>query len=207
MVLFYGDSYTSGENNNMTSWVNYLELESYVNNAISGTTIGDYSLYPVKKYNLLDQLYEQEALIKQAGRIILSYGLNDISAVAAGYARLIDVEVSLIKCLDYINQINPDCTVAFVFATKNEEVVEELIRLNYNYVSRYLHLAIRKFYKKWRKTWYKLHDYITHLYQINCYYMIEDSEFFDRYLDDDNLHPGDLGYAKIAENLKAQGLF
>ena len=173
MTLFFGDSYTSGENNNTVSWVNYIGMhDDYVNNAISGTTMGDYSLYPVKDHDLLHQLYQQTEEIKKADRIVLAYGLNDIAAVATGYTKIINVKVALIKCLDYIKQINFDCVIDFVIPTLEEDIIHKFLLLNCDYITnRYLHICPKNFAKKWKKNWTDLFFYMTtHSLPINNFY-------------------------------------
>ena len=62
--LFFGDSLTSGENNDGKSFVEYIPHSEKV--GVSGTTIGEYSIYPVDGYSLLSQIPRNIEKIKKA---------------------------------------------------------------------------------------------------------------------------------------------
>ena len=208
MILFYGDSITSGENNDFVSYVQKLGLRDYYENyAISGTTIGDYSLYPVKHNNLLELLYKDEEQIKCADKIFLSYGANDISSVALGYVKIEDVMINLNKCLDFIQQVNPDCEISYIFLSDNKKIISDLGKLQASYLSNYLGFDFneKKFVKVWTKCWLKFYLYVDFHFRISEFYsMINELDFFQNYIDSDHLHPNDKGYEKIAENLIQQ---
>lgn len=113
MNLFFGDSLTAGENNNDTSFVDYVKGNT-MNLGISGTTIGEYSIYPVDGNSLLGVINRNQNAIKYADKIFLEYGCNDVAAIMCGFATIQTVTVSLVKAIDWIKQLNPVCKIYFL---------------------------------------------------------------------------------------------
>lgn len=93
-LLFIGDSFTAGENNNFISYAQYLD-KNYDSTQIgvAGTTIGEYSLYLVDGFSLLSQIQRYKDDISKAGTIFLEYGINDISSMLGNkvsYQQILD---------------------------------------------------------------------------------------------------------------------
>lgn len=93
-LLFVGDSFTAGENNNFISYVQYID-KSYDSTQIGvpGTTIGEYSLYSVDGFSLLSQIDKYKDDISKANTIFLEYGINDISSMLGNkvsYQQILD---------------------------------------------------------------------------------------------------------------------
>lgn len=149
MVIFFGDSLTSGENNNFISYVQKLSASHYINCAVSGTTIGDYSLYPVRHNNLLELLYKNEEQVKKADKIFLSYGANDIASLAVGYCSIQDIKISLNKCIDFIHQVNPNCSIKYIFLSSIKSVTYKLGKFQKEYLDEYLGFSVEDFQQKW----------------------------------------------------------
>ena len=113
MNLFFGDSLTAGENNNNISFVDYVKGNT-MNLGISGTTIGEYSIYPVDGNSLLGVINRNQNAIKTSDKIFLEYGCNDVAAIMCGFATIQIVTVSLVKAIDWIKQLNPRCKIYFL---------------------------------------------------------------------------------------------
>lgn len=194
-ISIFGDSITSGENNNFISYVDKLKIKNSVihKHGISGTTIGDYSLYPVKDYDLIHELYKYTDELKESNIIILEYGCNDISAVCAKNTTLNIVVNSFIKGIDYIKQINNNCKIYFISLGEN---IELLAKGQCNYLNDdYL-----KYMKIKKKQWifnYKL--FINSIYS----YVDKTIEipYLSKDLDIDNIHPNDKGYELLANKI------
>jgi lysophospholipase L1-like esterase len=203
MTLFFGDSFTSGENNNFNGYVEKLEIKDCKNYGISGTCIGDYSLYPVGNTNLIDILYTKKEEIEKTDTIFLEYGTNDISSIICGYTTLNIVLIDLIKCLDYISQINPKCKIYFLSLGNNLNTfaLGQIDYLKDNYfksISTLLFSSINECISKWI---YLYNEFLTYVKNTNVE-IIEFPTFNKNELDLDNLHPNDNGYNKIADTIK-----
>ncbi len=199
MNLFFGDSLTSGENNGFTGYVEYLEKligESCINLGVSGTCIGDYSLYPVGQTNLLQLLYKNEDTIRKADKIFLEYGANDISSICAGFTTLNVVEIELIKSLDFIRQLNNKAAIYFVTLGKNSWSMArgQSDYLNYDYL-KYLKPQISDL--EWDRKYHEFQLFIEHL----PITFIEMPQLDKEEISDDNIHPNAAGYEKIAKKL------
>lgn len=203
MTLFFGDSFTSGENNNFNGYVEKLEIKDCKNYGISGTCIGDYSLYPVGNNNLIDILYTKKEEIEKADIIFLEYGANDISSIICGYTTLNIVLIDLVKCLDYIHQINPRCKIYFLSLGNNLKTFS-LGQVNYlkddyfKSISSLLFSSVDECISKWI---YLYNEFLTYVKNTNVE-IIEFPTFNKNELDLDNLHPNDNGYNKIADTIK-----
>ncbi len=195
-IVFLGDSLTSGENNNNKSFVEYLNVGA-LNFGISGTCIGDYSLYPVGKSNLIDILQQNAEPIQRARCIFLEYGCNDVSSIVVKNTTLQKVKIELIKCLDYIHQLNP--TVEIYFITLGKCNIKTFAQAQTNYLKNdYLHFSNIS-YHKWIRTYKKFNKFINQICSnVVC---LTDTELCEDELDTDKLHPNAVGYKRISCNL------
>lgn len=195
-IVFLGDSLTSGENNNNKSFVEYLNVDA-INFGISGTCIGDYSLYPVGKSNLIDILQQNAEPIQRSKCIFLEYGCNDVSSIVVKNTTLQKVKIELIKCLDYIHQLNP--TVEIYFITLGKCNIKTFAQAQTNYLKNdYLHFSNIS-YHKWIRTYKKFNKFINQICSnVVC---LTDTELCEDELDTDKLHPNAVGYKRISCNL------
>lgn len=195
-ISCFGDSFTSGENNNFKSYVDYLPIK-VKKIGESGTCMGDYSIYPVFDRCLLDALKKNLRQVKKSDVIFLEYGINDTASIISGNTTFNQVVLSLFKAIDYIYQINPHCRIIFLKLTSDEKM---LAQYGFNY-ERYLKKDYLKessiFISDWKDMYEKIFDIIDKkVYVID---MIDDSDF--QHIDDDNIHPNDKGYQIIANNI------
>lgn len=204
-IIFYGDSLTSGENNQFVSYVHYFEeaLTDKVDNlnvfnqGISGSTIGDYSIYPVINGDLLHQLANTSLKsLSEADYIFLEYGINDSTAIVSRYVSIEHVLIDIIKCEDFIHQINAKCKIYFVAFSGS--IVDDFANSQ--------HLYLKNNYLK------HIDELKPSSYEIKRLYntiVKVASDIFDRTLfidldidmDKDGLHPNNEGYMKIGEEL------
>lgn len=206
MIIFYGDSFTSGENNNFISYVDKLGIKNCLNKSISGTTIGSYSLYPVKDNDLLNLLYKDEDL-KSSKKIILSYGINDIASVTIGNTTLLKVKLELNRCLDYIRQINPHCNIQFILVGDNRSVLKEIAKCQLKYLYYYFDayfIDLESFEDDYIENFNSFNSFIKNKVT-SVFTMFENGNDFVNNLDNDGLHPTDAGYEIIRNNLLKNG--
>jgi lysophospholipase L1-like esterase len=197
MIIFFGDSLTSGENNNFESFVEKLKFIDYKNNGISGTCIGNYSIYPVSNNNLIDKLYSDKDLCK-ADKIILEYSSNDVSSVLCDYTSISKVKINLIKCIDFIKQNNKNCNIYFILLGENKYSLAEG---QCKYLSNDYLKSFEKIYsrEKWLEIYDELYYFIKSLETLK---VIEIPLLQRDEIDLDGMHPNDKGYEKIASYLK-----
>lgn len=200
MNLFFGDSLTSGENNNFKGYVEKLIIEEdYKNYGVSGTCIGDYSLYPVGENNLLQLLYKKKSEIKKADKIFLEYGSNDISAVAAKYTSFSNVEIELIKSVDLIKQINESIEIYFITIGSNftKMAAGQCAYLNDSYLK---NTDIKIAEIEWIDLYQRFVNFLVKLdiKILTLPHLLEEE------IDTDGIHPNDAGYEKIAQELRKQ---
>jgi lysophospholipase L1-like esterase len=194
MIIFFGDSLTSGENNNFQGFVEKMNKDNCWNVGVSGTCIGDYSLYPVGATNLIQQLYK--TYLKNASTVILEYGSNDISSIVTGYVNLTRVEIELIKSVDFIKQQNPDAQIFFILLGKNKN---KMAKAQCDYLNNdYIKAPHRVFSSQ---EWVRIYDIFEDFVK-NLLYVIELPMLDDDDIDVDGIHPNDKGYKKIAEKIK-----
>ena len=205
-ILFFGDSLTSGENNNFDSYADKLNLKYSWNFAISGTTIGDYSLYPVGETHLLKLLEMKDKSVRAADIIFLAYGANDITSAAMKYVSISNVLMDLNKSIDLIKQKNPECKIYYILPSQNKNVILSMAEANENYLKEYLSgIKIDKnFIKRWVDGYKDFHKYIKHKFIDDIFYMISDERFMEERICSDGLHPDDYGYEIIKNNIEGQ---
>lgn len=209
MTVFFGDSFTSGENNNFKSYVNKLSVNGVAHNlGFSGSTIGDYSLYPVREclYNLIYEYPDISDMIKNSDTVVLSYGINDISSVVVGYTSLLNVEIDLIKCLDYIKQINPNCNIKFITVSSKRNVLNKIAKSQVLYLEKYFNRTFN--YESFISDYvdnFKKFGYIVNRMVDSVFTMFEHPFEYENNLSSDNIHPNDKGCQIISDNLIKQG--
>ena len=203
-VLVIGDSMVSGENNKGKSFADYLSVSgSVIKVGVSGTTLGEYSLYPVEGYSLLAQIKRYEIAVKQADVILLHYGVNDASALLLGNTTTKQVIVSLVKALDYIAQLNPKAVVKFLTLSLAGEVMKPYAKLHCMYLRRYYDgydLPIE--WKKWFEAYSSFIDIVEKRLEIIP--LVNSYEWMIEYLDEDEIHFKDEGYRDIARRISSR---
>lgn len=198
MNLFFGDSLTAGENNNDISFVDYVKDSSF-NLGISGTTIGEYSIYPVDGNSLLSVIGRTQNAIKRADKIFLEYGCNDVAAIMCGFATIQTVTVSLVKAIDWIKQLNPVCKIYFL-ALGDEGAIStfagnECYYLENNYFSKFdFKFPVSVFSDIYNKI-------LTNIDKICDIIYMFDGEVSSDWLSDDGVHPSNAGHIEIASNI------
>ena len=202
MILFFGDSITSGENNNFNGFVEKLNNKECVNLGVSGTCLGDYSLYPVGKNNLIDLVIKEKDKIKDADIIFVEYGSNDISSVLLNYTNINNCLIELIKAVDSISQINDNARLYFVSLGENKKrfakgQVDYLKNDYFKNLDKALFNDIKEedLYDKWLGD-YNFFDFFVKkcIKNVIDLPLLDDSE-----IDKDNMHPNDKGYTKISK--------
>ena len=202
MILFFGDSITSGENNNFNGFVEKLNNKECVNLGVSGTCLGDYSLYPVGKNNLIDLVIKEKDKIKGADIIFVEYGSNDISSVLLNYTNINNCLIELIKAVDSISQINDNARLYFVSLGENKKrfakgQVDYLKNDYFKNLDKALFNDIKEedLYDKWLGD-YNFFDFFVKkcIKNVIDLPLLDDSE-----IDKDNMHPNDKGYTKISK--------
>lgn len=199
-TVFLGDSFTSGENNDRVSFVDYFSGISR-NLGISGTTMGEYSIYPVDGYSLLSVIGKNEKVISNADIIVLEYGINDTSAIMCGFVTMQKVIVSFVKALDWIKQINPNATIYFLSLSNSSDIIQLFAYAQ----CWYLKNDYFKFYdfdfpaSIWRGNYEVLIEKISKM--VTVIPMFDYIEW-DKHIDVDGMHPNNFGYKLIADTLK-----
>ena len=137
-ILFLGDSLTSAENNNYKGFVEKLRLQFFENKGVSGSTIGDYSLYPVGNTDLLSLTFKYKDFIAESDYLFIEYGINDIASATVGYTTNNHIYITLNKCIDNIYQINKDIKIVYLLPTLDLKVLSEIAKSQYDYLKEYL---------------------------------------------------------------------
>lgn len=198
MNLFFGDSLTAGENNNDTSFVDYVRGNT-MNLGISGTTIGEYSIYPVDGNSLLGVINRYQNAIKNADKIFLEYGCNDVAAIMCGFATIQTVTVSLVKAIDWIRQLNPVCKIYFL-ALGDEGAIStfagnECYYLENDYFSKFdFKFPVSVFSDIYNKILINIDKICDIIYMF-------DGEVSSDWLSSDGVHPSNSGHIEIASNI------
>lgn len=198
--VFFGNSFTSGENNGDVSFVDYMPGSSY-NLGVSGTTMGEYSIYPVDGNSLLSVIDRNPDTIKRADYIFIQYGANDVSAMMAGFVRERVVIVSFVKALDAIKQLNPEARIIFLTTSTDPYIINRLAARQCDYLKNdyFKGYPVDIPTSLWVNCYKTLMDVIAKKLEVVS--MIDDFEFFDLYISNDNIHPNNGGHKKIAETI------
>ena len=203
-VIFFGDSITEGSNSPI-SFVDTLRMEGYdcINRGISGTTIGEYSIYPVDGYSL-SKLYPNDESLGTVDSIVLEYGINDVSSIMCGFTTFDVAIISFVKALDGINQINGHAKKIFLSISNDEEVIDEMARRQCDYLSNdYFDGYDFSFpFTRWADIYIRMIKEIGK--RIEVVPMIDNIKFFDynaECISDDYIHPNYKGHIEIAFNI------
>lgn len=200
-LLFFGDSLIAGENSQY-SFTDCITKHRVQNRSVSGTTIGEYSIYPVDGYSLLRQIGKYEEDIKRADFIFLGYGNNDVSAIMCGFATVQTVSVSLIKAVDWISQINKDAHIIFL-APGSKEIIHnrskamcEYLELDY-----FCNFTFKFPVSVYESNYQALLDNVK--YTCDILHLFDDDmlENIQDYISNDGIHPNEKGQSRIADNL------
>lgn len=202
-LLFFGDSLTEGDNCD-TPFTDFLPLAFDVFNfGVSGTTIGEYSIYPVDGNSLLSQIEKHKGDIKGASDIFIEYGSNDVSAVMCGFATVQTVTVSFVKAIDWIKQLNSDANIHFLAFGSDRVIVEKGFNMCKYLEKEYFSKFDFKFpVGIYIQTYNEIIQNISKICDIM--YMFDDDMLTKDFLSDDNIHPNALGHRRIAYNILKQ---
>lgn len=198
MNIFFGDSFTSGETCEEGSFT--CRIGGSENLGVSGTTIGEYSIYPVDGASLLAQINSYPDYIKLANTIYLEYGINDVSAILCGFTTLQTVIISFVKAIDWIKQINPLANIVFLSLSNDSDIIKMFAKSQCDYLS-------NDYFKGynfqipstlWQDNYEKLIEAVSK--RVKVKYMFKTIDW-DREIGEDGLHPNDEGNEHIAKNL------
>ena len=204
-ILCLGDSLTSGENNNFVSYTKYLQnllpYDLVTRNGVSGTTMGDYSIYPVKpNTDLVSTLHRCRRDVAWANTILLEYGANDASAIMLGNVTQSQVMVSFNKALDLISQINPRAKVYFLVMTLGAPS-SDYAKYHCQYLRQYYgDLPVNIFSGQWNY-YYSFIRSLPKQKNIPLIPMFENAKQLLGTLSEDKIHPTDEGYQIVAQNI------
>ena len=197
--IFFGDSLTEGTNSNKSFTHEFFD--SY-NKGISGTTIGEYSIYPVDGNSLLSVYNKDIPTLKKCGHIFIEYGANDVSSIMCGFTTLDKVIISFVKAIDGIKQINNYGKIHFLTISDDIDIVKE----HAEYQCMYLRDDYFRGYdfnfpaSKWAELYMKIMVAVSK--RVEVIPMVDDKDFFYKYLSTDNLHPNEEGHSVIAHTIK-----
>lgn len=194
--LFFGDSITQGEPFSFTSFLPY----QCINLGVSGTTIGEYSVYPVDGKSLLSRLYAREYIIPMYDYVFLEYGINDVSAIVCNNVQYTQVVISAVKALDYIKRVAPEIDIYFLYFGR--KCMDSISRGVVDYLKNdYFKNIGYDFDSKYFATVYE-----TLIYSIKDMVKTVDvmpnDVFDDKYLMDDGIHFNESGCKVIASMLE-----
>ena len=198
-IIIFGDSISAGQNSKV-KYSDYFERE-VINKAVSGTTIGEYSIYPVDGYSLLS-LYNKDTRIKDADTILLEYGINDATAIMCGFTDDNKVMLNFVKALDGIRQLNPNAKVKLLAISLNSNVILNYASLQCDYLE-------NDYFRNYDFTfpisvWADNYKYIVDgmSRSIEVIPMIHDTDFLDKYISSDGIHPNEDGHRVISMNVE-----
>ena len=198
MNIFFGDSFTSGETCVCGSFAD--RIGDSINVGVSGTTIGEYSIYPVDGNSLLNRIDKFYGKIKYANTIYLEYGINDVSAILCGFTTLQTVIISFVKAIDWIKQINPRANIIFLSLSNNSDIINMFAKSQCDYLSNdyFKGYNFQIPISLWQENYKKLIEAVSQRVEVR--YMFDTIDW-DNEIGEDGLHPNDLGYEHITRNL------
>lgn len=202
MNLFFGDSVTAGEGCS-ASFVQYLggPLQNY-NLGVSGSTIGEYSIYPVDGYSLLSLIPKNKMSIARAKCVFIEYGINDISAVLCGNATISQVVIAWVKVFNLIKDINPNVNIYFL-SYGTHSVIKDLAECVCTYLNdTYFRDVLRIIVEEDFIHYYKLFEQSIMRYS-EVIHLFDYQEYNDtKLIQADGIHPTHEGHKCIADKLK-----
>ena len=203
--LFFGDSLTEGSNCECAYPDFILEPDKVVNLGYSGTTIGEYSIYPVDGHSLLSMIGANKDRIRHADKIFIEYGSNDVSAVMCGFATVQTVIVSFVKAIDWIRQLNTYASIYFL-EFGNADIISNRGKRMCDYLK---HDYFKQFNFEfpetvYQRTYIEIVDNISKVCDIITMFDYDMLKDMDKYISDDNIHPNVEGHKRIAENILKQ---
>lgn len=200
--IFFGDSITEGCNSDC-NFTQYLGIPTNNRNlAVSGTTIGEYSIYPVDGSSL-SSIYPKVDDLYMYTRVFLEYGINDVSAIMCGFTDIEKVIISFVKAIDGIKQ-KTKADIKFLSLSTNDDIIYKYAELQCDYLS-YDYFKGYDFTfpaSVWADTYRKLIDAFSK--RVDIIPMINDIKFFHENAEcigNDNLHPNEKGHYIIAETI------
>lgn len=203
-LLFIGNSFTAGENNNFVGYVQYLD-KSYDSTpiGISGTTIGEYSLYLVDGFSLLLQIDKYKEEIVKAETIFLEYGINDISSMLGNKVPYHGILDTLDKAISALKQINPTAKIKFLVLSLDNEVIISYANNHHEYLTKdyYPNQDINHIKQMWADNYIKIIKDISN--RLETIPMILDLNQLNKYLAKNTMHPSKEGYKIIANNINS----
>lgn len=201
-LLFIGDSFTAGENNNFISYAQYLD-KNYDSTQIgvAGTTIGEYSLYLVDGFSLLSQIQRYKDDISKAGTIFLEYGINDISSMLGNKVSYQQILDKLDQAISTLNQINPNAKIKFLVLSLDNEVIISYANNHHEYLTKYFYpdQDINHIKQMWADNYIKLIKDISN--RLETIPMILNLNQLKKYFAKNTMHPSKEGYKQIANNI------
>lgn len=200
-LVVFGDSFAEGK-----SFVSKLHSSYRIKNlALSGTTVGDYSIYPVGRNCLLDRLYDNKKVVKKADIIMLEYGINDASSMYSKYADITGVMFDLVKAYDFIKQNNPAADIVFVLLTNKPEGMLHYASTHAKYIKNEYTRGVMYVYDtpyRWKECYQLFAQAVRAVFgEKNVIYMVDKMEDLTKNLCSDKMHPNELGHSIIARNI------
>lgn len=201
-LLFIGDSFTAGENNNGISYVRYLNKKyDSIQLGVPGSTIGEYSLYLPKGYSLLSQIEKHKDAIAKVDTIYLEYSINDISSLLANKISYQEILDTLDKAISILRQINPNAKIKYLVLSNDKEVISTYGKNHHEYLTKefYPNQDIDHIKDMWSKYYIKLNEDIAK--RLEIFPMILDINQLETYMVKNKMHPEEQGYRIIANNI------
>ena len=203
-LLFVGDSFTAGENNNFISYVQYID-KSYDSTQIGvpGTTIGEYSLYSVDGFSLLSQIDKYKDDISKANTIFLEYGINDISSMLGNKVSYQEILDTLDKAISALNHINPNANIKFLVLSLDNEVIISYANNYHEYLTKdfYPDQDINHIKQMWTDNYIKLIKDVSN--RLETIPMILNLNQLKKYFAKNSMHPSKEGYKIIDNNINS----
>ena len=203
-LLFIGDSFTAGENNNSISYVQYLD-KTYNSTQIGvpGSTIGEYSLYSVDGFSLLSQIQRYKDDISKADTIFLEYGINDISSMLGNKVSYHGILDTLDQAISTLRQINPNAKIKFLVLSLDNEVIISYANNYHEYLTKdfYPDQDINHIKQMWADNYIKLIKDVSN--RLETIPMILNLNQLKKYFAKNTMHPSKEGYKIIANNINS----
>ena len=171
----------------------------------SGTTFGEYSLYPVDGESLSCMVTQSEAFKYRRDIVVLEYGVNDASSVCAGNVSMEIVLNTFRKCVDKIRQLFPNCEIVFLRLSDEamrSEAAGQISYLKDDYLSDVFSvMGVNVSNTNWANRWEWAYKTIVELAELLCDRSI--SIMNPALISEDGMHPSESGYIDIAQTVHA----